>query len=97
MKYHQKLIQKAKSFGGWALAIFYYLRPDRSTDIAVCRFSLFIRPAMLSHARTQEISTADPRRDCLFFSYFFFPFLFSSHRQPTNVVVVGVTLSFVCV
>jgi hypothetical protein len=49
------------------LAIFYYLRPDRSTDIAFGRFSLFIRPAVLSHARTQEISTADPRRNCLLF------------------------------
>jgi hypothetical protein len=47
----------------------------------------------LSHARAQEISQLLIRAAIV--SFFFFPFLFSSHRQPTNVVVVGVTFSYV--
>jgi hypothetical protein len=59
-------IQKAIWVGPWPF--FIYLRPDRSTDI--CCWPVFpFYPAgnIVSRARPGNITTADPRCDCLFF------------------------------
>lgn len=95
MKY-QKWKFRKPSHLGWALAILYLFETgpiDRYCCWPV--FPFYPAAAILSHARPGNITTADPHAAIV--SFFFFPFLFSSHRQPTNEIVVGVTFSSLCV
>lgn len=87
-------IQKAIWVGPWP---FFYLFETGPIDRYCCWpvFPFYPAAAILSHARPGNITTADPHAAIV--SFFFFPFLFSSHRQPTNEIVVGVTFSSLCV